>query len=151
EEFFRQIRLQPDADDIRLIFADWLEEIGDERAEFIRVQCECARWENAPDAEHREQYRNLKAHEVELCGLWRGACLEELSPLGVKDVRFARGFVQRMHLEGAEFLPRTKNLMEWAPALRGVLWQKIPRQSAQPIERFLASPVCETLTTLNLM
>lgn len=151
EEFFRQIRLHPEDDNIRLIFADWLEEIGDERAEFIRVQCECARWESSPDAERRERYLQLKSHEVELSSLWRESCLEELSSLGVKDVRFARGFVERMHLEGDEFLPRTKNLVEWAPALRGVLWQKMPRQSASPIQRFLASPVCAALTTLNLM
>ncbi|MCA9072268.1 MAG: TIGR02996 domain-containing protein, partial [Planctomycetaceae bacterium] len=151
EEFFRQIRLNPDDDNIRLIFADWLEEIGDERAEFIRVQCECARWEQTPDIEHRERYLQLKSHEVELSGLWRESCLNDLSSLGVKDVRFQRGFVERMHLEGDEFLPRTKNLIEWAPALRGVLWQKIPRQSASPIQRFLASSVCAALTTLNLM
>lgn len=34
---------EPDADDLRLIYADWLEDHGEEeRAEFIRVQCELA-------------------------------------------------------------------------------------------------------------
>lgn len=154
EEFLEHIRRQPEDDEIRLIFADWLEEIGDERAELIRVQCECARREASLNGENRdaaERYRRLKAHEAELVRLWRQECLEELSSLGVKDVRFSRGFVERMHLEGADFLPRTRNLVEWAPALGGVLWQRIPRQSADPISRFLASPACAALTTLNLM
>ena len=38
------IRLQPDEDTVRLVYADWLDEHGQpERAEFIRVQCELAK------------------------------------------------------------------------------------------------------------
>jgi uncharacterized protein (TIGR02996 family) len=43
EPFLRAIIAQPDEDAPRLIYADWLEEQGlDQRAEFIRVQCELA-------------------------------------------------------------------------------------------------------------
>lgn len=42
--FLDAIRAEPDCDDHRLIFADWLQDHGDEaRAEFIRVQCRIAR------------------------------------------------------------------------------------------------------------
>jgi uncharacterized protein (TIGR02996 family) len=41
--FLAAIRADLDDDTPRLIFADWLEERGDPRAEFIRVQCELAR------------------------------------------------------------------------------------------------------------
>ncbi len=153
EEFLRQIHDHTDDDDLRLVFADWLEEIGDERAELIRVQCETARLEARQETrtpEEREHYERLKAHEAELVKLWRLSCLEELSSLGVQDVRFERGFVARMHLEGTDFLNRTKNLAEWAPAPTAVLWQKLPRQSAEPILRFLESPAFSTIHTLNL-
>ncbi len=145
EEFFQQIRIRPDEEAIRLIFADWLEEIGDERAEFIRVQCECARSE--PSTENRE----LFGYEQELTKLWRDCCLEDLASLGVVDVRFVRGFIERASLKGAAFLTRTKKLAEWTPILRGVVWRKIPRISAEPIRRFFESPVFSTVTSLNLM
>src|SRR5262245_9632541 len=41
--FLRAIKEQPDDDGPRLIFADWLEERGDPRGEFIRLQCALAR------------------------------------------------------------------------------------------------------------
>lgn len=153
-EFLSQIRQHPDDDALRLMFADWLEELGDERAELIRVQCEVARLDtpsNGMEPGLPERTLQLKAHEEQLAGLWRQTCLAELSPLGVRDVRFVRGFIERIHLEGAEFLTRTKSIADWAPAIRGVLWQKLPRQSAQAIARFLTSPVFSSVSSLNLM
>src|SRR5262249_60458262 len=43
EAFLRAIRDSRDDDAPRLAYADWLEERGDPRGEFIRVQCELAR------------------------------------------------------------------------------------------------------------
>jgi uncharacterized protein (TIGR02996 family) len=52
--FLHSIHDEPDDDVPRLIFADWLEDHGDsDRAEFIRVQCELARW--VPDLIRRTQ------------------------------------------------------------------------------------------------
>ncbi len=50
-DFLRTIIANPKDDTCRLVFADWLEEQGEqERAEFIRVQCDLARlkceWQN---------------------------------------------------------------------------------------------------------
>jgi uncharacterized protein (TIGR02996 family) len=42
EDFLQAILENPDDDVPRLIFADWLEEQGDPRGEFIRLQCELA-------------------------------------------------------------------------------------------------------------
>ena len=39
EPFLAEIAAAPFADTPRLIFADWLEEQGDPRADFIRIQC----------------------------------------------------------------------------------------------------------------
>jgi uncharacterized protein (TIGR02996 family) len=41
--FIQAVLADPDDDTVRLVFADWLEERGDPRAEFIRVQCELAK------------------------------------------------------------------------------------------------------------
>lgn len=41
--FLQAILDSPDDDGIRLIYADWLEERGDPRGEFIRLQCHLAR------------------------------------------------------------------------------------------------------------
>lgn len=44
DAFIRRIAEEPDDDTVRLVFADWLEEHGDEaRARFIRLQVEVAR------------------------------------------------------------------------------------------------------------
>jgi len=37
--FLQAILDDPDNDDLRLVYADWLEERGDPRGEFIRLQC----------------------------------------------------------------------------------------------------------------
>jgi uncharacterized protein (TIGR02996 family) len=41
--FLRDIKDHPDDDTPRLVLADWLEEHGDPRGEFVRVQCQLAR------------------------------------------------------------------------------------------------------------
>lgn len=41
-EFLEEIRRSPNDDTPRLIYADWLEEQGDVRAEYLRLECEVA-------------------------------------------------------------------------------------------------------------
>src|SRR5438132_1016345 len=54
--FLDAIRAQPDDDTPRLVYADWLDDRGDAaRAEFLRVQCELARW--VPQLDRREALR----------------------------------------------------------------------------------------------
>jgi uncharacterized protein (TIGR02996 family) len=43
EAFLAAIRADPDDDTARLVYADWLDERGDVRGEWLRVQCELAR------------------------------------------------------------------------------------------------------------
>ncbi|MGL4555777.1 MAG: TIGR02996 domain-containing protein, partial [Gemmataceae bacterium] len=54
--FLDDIRADPDDDGPRLIYADWLDEAGDEaRAEFIRLQIARARGAAGPEATAREE------------------------------------------------------------------------------------------------
>lgn len=54
ELLLRGVLLNPADDTARLVYADWLQENGDEeRAEFVRVQCELARM---PDCGHKNPW-----------------------------------------------------------------------------------------------
>jgi uncharacterized protein (TIGR02996 family) len=68
EAFLRAIFDAPDDDTPRLVYADFLQENGEDvRAEFIRVQCELA--SKRGQAEHFERVWQLEAREHEL--IWR--------------------------------------------------------------------------------
>jgi uncharacterized protein (TIGR02996 family) len=58
--FLADILANPKADDVRLIYADWLEEQGEgERAEFIRVQVELNQFDVGPKPWSRETARRV--------------------------------------------------------------------------------------------
>ena len=79
ESFCQAIRKSPEDDALRLVYADWLDERGDPRGQFIRVQCELAQLpDDSPltalrreELEDRER-RLLKGHWEEWAGpsLW---------------------------------------------------------------------------------
>lgn len=81
--------LDDPADDVpRLIYADWLEDRGDPRGEFIRVQCELASLDGDDPRRQvlRERERGLLQENE---AAWRSAL-----PLGFFHGPFVRGFVQ---------------------------------------------------------
>lgn len=97
-EFIEEIIANPQDQSARLIFADWLEEQGDPRGEFIRIQCELS----APsDNLHRreeldnrqEQLRRVHEHE------W-------IQPLHgrVSGWTFHCGFVESVEMTVEQFL-----------------------------------------------
>ena len=76
--FLAAIRQDPDDDTPRLVYADWLEERGDPRAEFLRVECEV---------------RKLPSGDERFSSLWARfyALLRALDPDWVALVRRAPG------------------------------------------------------------
>src|SRR5215213_5024358 len=88
----RAIREHPDEDTPRLVYADWLQEYGDDedRAAFIRLECELAR---LPPADRRrsvllQRRRTLwEAHK----GRWRAA-VPHTRGVRVYGEATARGF-----------------------------------------------------------
>jgi uncharacterized protein (TIGR02996 family) len=118
ESFLQAIRANPDDDHLRLIYADWLEERGDPRGEFIRVQIELQDRDLSPrrriDLLVREN-ELLEAHRVE----W-------LRPLGdlQETGQFMRGFLWKVVLDPRSFLDRAGEMFAWetieALVLRGV-------------------------------
>lgn len=109
EAFLRTIVAHPNDDTPRLVYADWLEEQGDERSEFIRVQIDLARMGTddvrKPDCINRE-LELLKEHGDK----W----LHRLKPL-INDHRFRRGFIDTVALPGRKFLSIADALFELAP------------------------------------
>jgi uncharacterized protein (TIGR02996 family) len=106
ERLLRAIESEPDDDAPRLIYADWLEENGDEdRSRFIRLQCEYSRrfpnrgWPLAPHPE-----ADALATEIEgLLARHRDAWTAGL-PKWARGERFERGFPHVWRMTGKQFL-----------------------------------------------
>src|SRR5437588_8892164 len=86
--FLESIIENPEDDDVRLIFADWLDERADPRGEFIRIQVERVR----PNIDDVRQMKNWY-REQELLGVHEKDWVAPLRPW-VREWRFLRGFVE---------------------------------------------------------
>src|SRR6476469_3629321 len=80
---------EPDDDLPRLVYADWLDEHGDPRGEFIRVQIALSRREDRAEVSLADRERDLLYHHrsdwlARLDEHWRG------------DAVFERGFVDQV-------------------------------------------------------
>ena len=101
------IAADPAADLPRLVYADWLEEHGQElRAEFIRVQCEIAKLEVGPrDVIDRNVH--LWRRQQELLDGHMGELTEGVpswkSDNRGSSQRFRRGFIDEVRLDQSEF------------------------------------------------
>jgi uncharacterized protein (TIGR02996 family) len=113
--FFESVREAPDDDAARLIYADWLEEYGDEaRAEFIRVQCQLTRL-SLKD----EQRPALEQRECELLMAHRGTWLGPLSKvLSYGDCVFRRGFPEELTVRPKLMVQLAKEFEARVPAGR---------------------------------
>src|SRR5262249_19796826 len=101
----------PDDDTLRLVFADWLEERGNPRAEFVRVQCQLAHL-SSDDSRRNElllrEQRMLDEYEKD----WLGPLAEF-----VTHAIFRRGFLEELILSGEEFLAHASAIYRLAPAI----------------------------------
>jgi anti-anti-sigma factor len=111
QSFLHAILDDPEADAPRLIFADWLEEHGDPRGEFIHLQY---RLEREPEHPQRVAWGK---REMEL---WDEHEHEWVGPLvPVIDVPiFRRGFLDEAVLRAELFLDHSGYLFEHAPIRR---------------------------------
>ncbi len=96
--FLQAVLDEPDDDAPRLIYADWLEEHGDPRGEFIRVQCALTRLPLGVPAR-----RELKARERHLEAAHRRAWLGPLYRLAYLW-GFRRGFAEEVAVRAQDFL-----------------------------------------------
>jgi uncharacterized protein (TIGR02996 family) len=107
--FLRAIRAAPDDDLPRLIYADYLDDHGDPRGEFIRVQIERPRLRR--DDPRRME---LKAREDELLRRHREEWEGPLAAV-VSHAVFRRGFIDDVLVMAEAFLAHARILFDWAP------------------------------------
>jgi uncharacterized protein (TIGR02996 family) len=143
DAFLQAILEDPDDDTPRLIYADWLEERGDPRGEFIRLQCQLARMgqgdPRCPALQYQEQ-QLLGAHRAEWLGpLPQGTVLYE--PI------FRRGFLEEVSLGPRTFSDLGEQLFRLHPRLTAVRIRGINDRGA---EILAASPHLARLTVLDL-
>jgi len=114
ESFMRAIIDNPADDHLRLVYADWLEERGDPRGEFIRIQMELEQ----PSLDERGRL-SLVIREKELLALhgksWSGP-LEGLA----SSYSFRKGFVDSAALTAAAFVSAGETLLRQTVVRR--LW-----------------------------
>src|SRR5215212_5720776 len=93
--YLQSVREAPADDAPRLGYADWLEEQGDPRGEFIRVQCQLATMDEN-DAQHealmRREHELLEKHEKQ----W----VRNLHIRNLVYASFVRGFIEKIRLRG---------------------------------------------------
>jgi uncharacterized protein (TIGR02996 family) len=160
EAFLRAVIDAPDDDTPRLIYADWLEERGDPRAEFIRIQCALA---NLPARDPDKAALRIRARLCVRSRELRAAHEDEwLRPLSLlsRELRFGwtcgfhRGFVEHIRLYNSE------NQRNTFPRLTGSqfgdLFQLAPIRELRcvltltSLETLLDLPQTARLRSLNL-
>jgi uncharacterized protein (TIGR02996 family) len=137
------IRAEPDSDVPRLVYADWLEEHGDEddreRAEFIRLQIDLDRQKQDSPPRRAKAFRAR-----ELLDRHRERWLEPLRRFHVHDAHFVRGFVEKVGLMMDDYVEQAEALFAATPLRR--LWVTEARGFACEL-RF---PPDNRLAALNL-
>jgi uncharacterized protein (TIGR02996 family) len=109
EAFLQAILEDPDDVSLRLIYADYLDDRGDPRGEFIRVQCRLAL---LPEGDPRRE--GLQATERGLLEGHRGEWVGQLLGL-VEHCWFRRGFVEVIRVGGDAFLAHADTIFASAP------------------------------------
>jgi uncharacterized protein (TIGR02996 family) len=99
----------PQADEPRLRYANWLDQSCDPRGEFIRVQCRLAR----PD-EYDPWLGELELRERELLGEFEVAWMEPIAHM-IDGWAFHRGFANEVVMSGAKFLEHGPALCRLTP------------------------------------
>src|SRR3954462_7787220 len=127
--FLDRVCADPDDDAPRLIFADWLDERGDPRGEFIRVQVALAR---IPPGDLRRD--TLVDREAALLARYHAPWSDRLR--GVAGwTEFRRGFVETVNLDARPFMRRAAALFR-LPPVRNVWFL----DAGTSLDRVLASP-----------
>ncbi len=109
DAFLQAVFQDPDDDGVRLVYADWLEERGCPRGEFIRVDCALARLP-AADGRRSDLEARRRALLLEHGDAWLG-------PLRGRAYAwdFRRGFVEEVTADAHHFLQHAAAFFAAAP------------------------------------
>jgi uncharacterized protein (TIGR02996 family) len=116
-DFIAAIVDQPDNDEPRLVYADWLQEQQDIRGELIHLQIIQAQ-QLLGHGVTKEQANELNQHvhllEQQILNQWLGTYVPSL-----RDARFSRGFLTHLRLAGDQW-SNAPSLAEHAPVLNSL-------------------------------
>jgi uncharacterized protein (TIGR02996 family) len=142
--FLRAICEGPDDDGPRLVFADWLEEQGDPRGEFIRLQVQ----RHQLPVSDLDGRRHLSAREDELTRQYGAQWRRELPYLsGIAWGVFNRGMVPAIEVaDFASFTLHTETIFQRSP-VREVWFRKLGADGARLLAQ---TPFLSRISNLKL-
>ena len=112
DAFLQAVLAEPEDDAPRLIYADWLEERGDPRGAFIRLQCA---WNGS--AQRTRRVPIWKTKPTRCCISTKRNGRRRCNGIA-SEWRFRRGFVEEATVSGDEFLGRGDDLFDAYPIIR---------------------------------
>jgi uncharacterized protein (TIGR02996 family) len=153
EAFMQRIRAYPDDDAPRLVFADWLDEQGDPRGAFIRVQLALAQLDMESQAEGedrpiRPDREKLRDHLIQRQDAFLATHAEEwTAPFRrfATRPRFYRGFVEEVNVDAHNFIRHAHELFDAGP-LRHIYLLDI----GETLPAVLQTPLLSRLSALTI-
>ncbi|MCR9201790.1 MAG: TIGR02996 domain-containing protein [Planctomycetaceae bacterium] len=118
QSFLDEICAHPDDDTPRLIYADWLEDQGDPRGEFIRVQCELATLKKT-----QKRYKELAKRQAILLRRHEGDWTSNF-PFALRKCVFRRGFIEESAVALGYFCRNWQKILQLTP-LRDVIFTQV--------------------------
>ena len=135
DEFIREIVHHPDDDAPRLVYADWLDERGDERGEFIRIQCRLESLGLRDPERPQLESRALRLVRRNSKG-WAGKLRRHASRW-----EFRRGLVAAARVDAPTFLRHHEEILAHAP-IREIDFRK----SHESLENLASCPALSRLS-----
>jgi uncharacterized protein (TIGR02996 family) len=142
--FLEAILAAPDDDMLRLVYADWLEECGDPKGEFIRLQCAHAKtWHEAISVAGDPECQRMKLLQKEYGDRW----LQGMPELGGVRWCLWRGLPSWVQVPGWQvFRKHAERLFRAAP-VEYVTFECLSLVGARALAR---SPFLERIRVLDL-
>jgi uncharacterized protein (TIGR02996 family) len=140
EHFMKAILESPEDDHLRLVYADWLEERGDPRGEFIRVQYALEEVNGDEAQKHQLLFRQQQLL-AEHGDRWAKPIAELTS-----DWTFRRGFVEEVSLDAKSIVKGGDAVFQAAPIRR----LKIRAADSHFIPELIECPFLERIAGLDL-
>lgn len=112
---WNEIQLDSENDEPRLVYADWLEENGDPRGEFIRIQCQ---YSSLPPGspERMELKKKSNALLREHGDNW----FSRMAKAPFSGAKFHRGFVSEVQTTAKRLMEKGDKIFEFAPLINFV-------------------------------
>lgn len=137
DAFFKEILANPADREVRLVFADWLEENGDPRGELIRLQIQLEEMKPSDRG-----YGTVRKKER---ALFKEHSLFGRLPNRVSDWEFRAGFIEKIELTLTAFLKHAGEIFEHNPVQHAVLKAKSAK-----LEKIAQVPELSRLRSLEL-